>query len=306
MNFKYRTDKNAQAIAAYWKKPLDVKSEYFSVKNDESSAEAEIIIFDYIGWPYNDPRELISALDNLGGKDVVARINSQGGDAFDGLAIHNAFKGYKGKVTTRIEALAASAASIIALGATKEVQAYKNSMFMIHEPLVVAFGNQHDLRSAADILEKINNNMVEIYTDKSGLGKKEIREMVKSESWFTAKEAKNKGFIDTIIDGKGAKAEFDLSIFANYPSNISDDPDNPAILTSFDVERILRDAKAPKAFAKAVAAACRTAGLFDRCQADDKPNGNDDKVIDSNKPNAISNLSEITSLLNGAISTLNK
>lgn len=306
MNFKYRTDKNAQAIAAYWKKPLDVKSEYFSVKNDsESNEDAEILLYDFVGWPFNDPRDLIESLNGLNGKNVILRINSPGGDVFDGLAILNTLRGYKGKVTTRIEALAASAASFIALGG-KEVQAYKNSMFMIHEPSTVGWGNQHDLRETADLLEKINDNMIEIYTDKSGLGKKEIREMLKSESWFTAKEAKNKGFIDTIIDGKGAKAEFDLSIFANYPSNISDDPDNPTILTSFDVERILRDAKAPKAFAKAVAAACRTAGLFDRCQADDKPNGNDDKVTDSNKPNTISNLSEITSLLNGAISTLNK
>ena len=156
MNFKYRNEKNALAIAAYWKKPLDTKTEYFRVKNDtESNEDVEILIFDYIGWPFNEPVDLINTLKEFNGKAVTVRINSPGGDAFDGLAIHNAFKGYKGKVTTRIEALAASAASIIALGGN-EVQAYKNSMFMIHEPLVVAVGNQHELRGTADILEKIS------------------------------------------------------------------------------------------------------------------------------------------------------
>ena len=82
MNFKYRNEKNALAIAAYWKKPLDVKSEYFTIKNDaESNEDAEILIFDYVGWPYNDPRDLINALNELNGKDITARINSPGGSA---------------------------------------------------------------------------------------------------------------------------------------------------------------------------------------------------------------------------------
>lgn len=303
MNFKYRTDKNAKAIAAIWGREIDNKSPYtIKALSDDST---EIWIMDVLGYPWNDINSIIREVSSLKSKDILVRINSPGGDPIDTFALYHALKNHSAKVTVRIESLAASAASFLAL-AGDEVQAYSSSLFMIHNSWAVVAGNRFELQDIADFLEKIDANMQDVYASKTKLGKREIADMMKAETWLSAKEAKGKGFIDTIIDGKGAKAEFDLSIFANYPSNIYDDPDNPTILTSFDVERILRDAKAPKAFAKAVAAACRTAGLFDRCQADDKPNGNDDKVADSNKPNTISNLSEITSLLNGAISTLNK
>ena len=303
MKLSYRTENNAKAIAAIWGREIDNKSPYtIKALSDDST---EIWIMDVLGYPWNDINSMIREVSSLKSKDILVRINSPGGDPIDTFALYHALKNHSAKVTVRIESLAASAASFLAL-AGDEVQAYSSSLFMIHNSWAVVAGNRFELQDIADFLEKIDANMQDVYASKTKLGKREIADMMKAETWLSAKEAKNKGFIDTIIDGKGAKAEFDLSIFANYPSNISDDPDNPTILTSFDVERILRDAKAPKAFAKAVAAACRTAGLFDRCQADDKPNGNDDKVTDSNKPNTISNLSEITSLLNGAISTLNK
>jgi ATP-dependent protease ClpP protease subunit len=302
MKLSYRTENNAKAIAAIWGREIDNKSPYtIKALSDDST---EIWIMDVLGYPWNDINSMIREVSSLKSKDILVRINSPGGDPIDTFALYHALKNHSAKVTVRIESLAASAASFLAL-AGDEVQAYSSSLFMIHNSWAVVAGNRFELQDIADFLEKIDANMQDVYASKTKLGKREIADMMKAETWLSAKEAKNKGFIDTIIDGKGVKAEFDLSIFANYPSNISDDPDNPTILTSFDVERILRDAKAPKAFAKAVAAACRTAGLFDRCQADDKPNGNDDKVID-NKPNAISNLSEITSLLNGAISNLNK
>ena len=299
MNFKYRTDKNAQAIAAIWGRETDNKSPYtIKALSDDS---AEIWIMDVLGWPWNDINSIVREVSSLKSKDILVRINSPGGDPIDTFALYHALKNHSAKVTVRIESLAASAASFLAL-AGDEVQAYSSSLFMIHNSWAVVAGNRFELQDIADFLEKIDANMQDVYTSKTKLGKREIADMMKAETWLSAKEAKEKGFIDTILGGKGTKAEFDLSIFTNYHKNIEDEK---TILTSFDVERILRDAKAPKAFAKAVAAACRTAGLFDRCQADDKPNGNDDKVI-NNKPNAISNLSEITSLLNGAISTLNK
>jgi ATP-dependent protease ClpP protease subunit len=299
MKLSYRTENNAKAIAAIWGREIDNKSPYtIKALSDDST---EIWIMDVLGYPWNDINSIIREVSSLKSKDILVRINSPGGDPIDTFALYHALKNHSAKVTVRIESLAASAASFLAL-AGDEVQAYSSSLFMIHNSWAVVAGNRFELQDIADFLEKIDANMQDVYASKTKLGKREIADMMKAETWLSAKEAKEKGFIDTILDGKGAKAEFDLSIFSNTPKL---DNDNPTILTSFDVERILRDAKAPKAFAKAVAAACRTAGLFDRCQADDKPNGNDDKVID-NKPNAISNLSEITSLLNGAISTLNK
>ena len=247
MKYAYRTQVNAQAIAAIYNKPLD-KPEWFQViaaKNvDEPS---EILLFDYIGWPYNDPRDLIYALADMG--DVTVRINSPGGDVFDGASIFNALTSHKGVVTTRIEGLAASIASVIAM-AGKKVQAYDNTLLMIHNSWTFMMGNQYEMRDTADLLEKIDGTILDAYQKKTKMGKKEISEMMKATSWMTAKEAKDKGFVDTIVDGKSVKADFNLSIFANLPDDYKEDKE----LTERDAEKILRDAGFSRHKAKAVLA----------------------------------------------------
>lgn len=262
MKLSYRTQANAQAIAAIYNKPLD-KPDWFQVVAAKDNEEAQILLFDYIGWPYNDPRDLIHALSEMG--DVTIRINSPGGDVFDGASIFNALTSHKGKVTTRIEGLAASIASVIAMAGAK-VQAYDNTMLMIHNAWTCMCGNQYEMRDTADLLEKVDGNILDAYQKKTKMAKRDITEMMKNTTWMTAKEAKEKGFVDVIVDGKSVKNDFNLSIFANFPEEIVD-VEHP-VFTGFDVEKVLRDAKAPKGFAKKAAAACRAAGLFDRCQAD--------------------------------------
>jgi len=234
----------------------------------------------YIGWPFNDAGDFVKTLAGITAKTITVRINSQGGDIFDGFQIYEALRHHKAKIITRIESLAASAASIIALGG--ETQAYKSAFFMIHNAKVGLFGDPDELREAADIVDKIINNMIDAYADNSNIGKRELRDMMKAETWLSAKEAKEKGFINTILDGKPVKAQFDLSMFANVPDDI-EGVHEPAIFTGFDVEKALRDAKAPKAFAKAVAAACRAAKLVDGRQADDELNDEEAKRIEAEK-----------------------
>lgn len=250
MKLAYRNERNAKALAALYGKPIE-KPDWYSLKA-AAEDEAEIVIYDYIGWPYNDPVDLVRALGELGPQAVTVRINSPGGDVFDGMAIFNALRSHKGRVTTRIEGLAASMASIIAL-AGKEVQAYANTMFMIHNPWVVVAGDQDDLREVADIVEKMRNSMVDVYAQASGVGKKELRDLMKAETWLTAKEAKDKGFVDTVLDGKGMKAAFDLSVFANVPEGLEGQREGRE-LTEREIERALRDAGASRSFAKTVAA----------------------------------------------------
>jgi len=248
MNLKYRNPRNAEATARYWNKPID-KADWYKIEA-LSDDNTELMIYDVIGWPFNDAGEIIRALAGINTKTLTVRINSPGGDVFDAMAIFNALQSHKSKIITRIESLAASAASFIAL-AGKEVQAYQNAMFMIHDPWVLAAGNQYDLREIADILEKISGNMVDIYSTNSSVGKKEIREMLKAESWFTAKEAKEKGFVDTIIDGKAAKAQFDLSMFAHVPDGFQSESHKP---TEREIEKALRDVGLSKKEAKALLA----------------------------------------------------
>lgn len=238
MKLAYRTEIVARAISGIYNRPLE-KFEWYQIKA-QTDDEVELLIYDYVGWPFNDAGEMVRAIADLKGKPITARINSPGGDVLDAIAIYNALTAHNAKVTTRIDAMAASAASIILL-AGKEVQAYKNAMMMIHDPMMFVAGNRFDLREAADILDKISGNMVDIYAEQSNAGKKEIRDMLKNDTWFTAKEAKEKGFISTILDRKGkAKAAFDLSMFANVPESLR--PVNDKGLTKRDAEKALRDA----------------------------------------------------------------
>lgn len=260
MNLKYRNRKTAEAVARFWNKPLD-KPDWFKVQAI-SDDETEIMIYDVIGWPFISADDFVRALAGITAKTVTVRINSPGGDVFDGMAIFNALKTYNGKVVTRIEGIAASMASVIAL-AGKEVQAYANTMYMIHEPYAFTAGNQYSLRELADILEKMSGQMIDIYSSNASPGKREIAQMMKDEAWLTAKEAKEKGFIDTVLDGKGAKAQFDLSMFSNVPDGL-DGGREGGELTEREIERALRDAGASRSFAKSVAVGRSTGNEGDR------------------------------------------
>jgi len=250
MKLAYRNVKNAEAVSRFWGKPLD-KPDWFSVK-DMADGAVEVLIYDAIGWPYIDAAELIHVLDGFKDRPLMVRINSPGGDVFDGTAIFNALANHPAKVTTRVEGLAASMASVLAM-AGKEVQAYSNAWMMIHEPWVVAMGNHYDLREIADLLERVGGNLLDIYIGKTKSGKKEMKQMMADETWMTAKEAEEKGFVDTVLtSGKSAKAQFDLSMFAKVPEGITEVKAGRD-LTPREIERALRDAGASRNFAKAVA-----------------------------------------------------
>jgi len=277
MNLSYRNRINANAISGIWGKPLD-KPDWYKIEASAGDS-AEIIIYDVLGWPFNDIGELVRAVADLRGKSILARINSPGGDLVDAIALYRSFQEH-GNVTTRIESLAASSASLLVLGG-KERQAYPSSTYMMHEPWLVTVGNSYSHEESMDILSQFSTKLVDMYAESSTTGKREVKQLMKGEdkrdgTWLTAEQARDKGFIKTILQsGRAAKAAFDLSIFAGAPTEVLDNIKEPTIFTGFDVERTLRDAKAPKGFAKAAAAACRAAGLFDRCHADDDPKVDD-------------------------------
>ena len=215
MKLSYRNEKNAKYIAAQYNKSLD-KPDWYKIEN-VAEDEADILIYDYIGWPFNEAREFVGVISGMTQSKITIRVNSPGGDVFDAHAIYNAIRAHPSKPTTRIESLAASAASYIAVAGHKK-EAYKNAMIMIHEPLTGMYGNQHDMREVADILGQINGTMIDMYADNTNVGKRDLKDMLEAETWMTAKEAKEKGFIDTIVEaGKPVSAKFDLSMFANTP-----------------------------------------------------------------------------------------
>ena len=130
-------------------------------------------------------------------KDVQIRINSVGGSVTEGVAIYNLLKAHNGKVEIAIDSICASIATIIAL-AGDSIKMNLGSMFMIHNPWSMAFGESEDFRKEAEVLDKFKETLVSIYMTKFNGSEEEIVEMMNSESWLSDKEAMKFGFVDSI------------------------------------------------------------------------------------------------------------
>lgn len=124
---------------------------------------------------------------------LVIRLNSPGGDVFEGIEIYNALKSSARHVTVEVTALAASAASIIAMGADVLLMNLGSSL-MIHEASTIAWGNKKDIQKVLNALETIDQSLVDIYCHRTGKSEEEIKDLLLNETWFTAQEAVDNGF----------------------------------------------------------------------------------------------------------------
>lgn len=160
--------------------------------------------------------------ENAKAKEIVVRVNSGGGDAFEGVAIFNALKRHDARIVVDVEGLAASAASIIAM-AGDEIRVHQGAMIMIHEASTFAWGNAKDLRSSADRIEKIGVEVADIYVARSGKSKDEVLKMMADETWMGAKDAVSLGFADEVIPAKAkpqqsARSQAMLSTYKRAPA----------------------------------------------------------------------------------------
>jgi ATP-dependent Clp endopeptidase proteolytic subunit ClpP len=163
----------------------------------KANEEADIFLYDEIGgWGVN-AKSFIDAVRATGAKRINLRINSPGGSVFDGIAIYNFLRGQD--VTVQIDGLAASISSIIAL-AGKTVRIAGNGFFMIHNPWGGAIGEADEMRQTADLLDKIRDSLVGTYAAKTGKDYDTIKKWMDSETWFSAAEAKDAGFVDEVTD----------------------------------------------------------------------------------------------------------
>ena len=143
-------------------------------------------------------KRISAALRSIGQKDVVVTINSPGGDYFEGLAIYNLLREHPAKVTAKIVGIAASAASVIAMAAD-EIQIARAGFLMIHNTWVVAAGDRHALRDAADWLEPFDTAAIDIYSARTGLDADEIGRMLDRETWIGGSDAVEKKFADSLL-----------------------------------------------------------------------------------------------------------
>jgi ATP-dependent Clp protease protease subunit len=133
--------------------------------------------------------------------DITVWINSPGGDVFAAAQIYNMLRDYKGHVTVKIDGLAASAASVIAV-AGDTVLVSPVAMMMIHNPATIAMGNTKDMEAAIAMLNEVKESILNAYIDKTGLSRNKLSKMMDDETWFNAKKAVELGFADKILFDK--------------------------------------------------------------------------------------------------------
>ena len=139
---------------------------------------------------------IAAALRSIGAsKPVTVNVNSPGGDFFEGVAIYNALREHKAKVTVNVMGLAASAASVIAM-AGDEINIGEGSFLMIHNAWAVAIGNRHDMIEAAAYLEPFDAEMAALYSNRSGQDVESIVKMMDDETWIGSARAIEDGFAD--------------------------------------------------------------------------------------------------------------
>lgn len=135
---------------------------------------------------------------NKGNGNITVWINSPGGDCVAAAQIYNMLIDYKGDVTVKIDGIAASAASVIAMAGTKVLMS-PVSMLMIHNPMTIAFGNKGEMEKAIDMLDEVKESIINAYEIKTGLSRAKLSHLMDSETWMDANKAVELGFADDIL-----------------------------------------------------------------------------------------------------------
>lgn len=195
---------------------------WFTVTNEAAKPAAEILIYEQIGKDWWDgsgvgAKDFADALAEIPkDREIEVAINSPGGNVWDGLAIFNQLQARKDKVVCRVDGVAASIASVIAM-AGRELRMPKNALLMIHDPMTVASGNVADMNAAIKMLNQVKASLVSAYEGKTKKSAEEIGAAMSAETWYTADEAKQFGFADKVTDAVSITNTFDLSSFRRVP-----------------------------------------------------------------------------------------
>ena len=153
------------------------------------------------------PKAFRDELDAEDG-DVTVWINSPGGNVFSAAQIYTMLCEHKGKVTVKIDAIAASAASVIAMAGDKVLMS-PVSMIMVHDPMTIAMGNAKDMEKAITTLNEVKASIINAYQKKTGLSRNKISQLMEDETWMNAKKAVEMGFADEVMFAKKAGADHD-------------------------------------------------------------------------------------------------
>ncbi|MBP3805862.1 MAG: Clp protease ClpP [Oribacterium sp.] len=176
------------------------------IRNQDSGEEVVERVLELYGtiaeesWFDDDitPQEFRDELF-AGSGPVTIWINSPGGDCIAASQIYTMLMDYRGDVTVKIDGIAASAASVIAMSGTKVLMA-PTAMMMIHNPATIAFGDHADMEKAIDMLNEVKESIINAYEIKTSLPRKQLSKMMDETTWMNAKKAAELGFIDGILE----------------------------------------------------------------------------------------------------------
>jgi ATP-dependent Clp endopeptidase proteolytic subunit ClpP len=213
---------------------------WYSITN-KSEAETEVFIYDEIGRWGVTAGDFVNELRDIKADTITLRINSPGGDVFDGIAIYNACKRHRATINVFIDGIAASAASFIAM-AGDTVTMMPHTQMMIHEAHGLVIGPADDMRKMADILDKSSENIASIYAERAGGEVAEWRERMRDETWLSAEEAVELGLADGIEGEEEEDVEArmaprigaSLDALARVPPVLPAGPEPPDFLRQFN------------------------------------------------------------------------
>lgn len=195
----------------------------------KSNNRVEILLYEDIGGWFGITadefvREVKSAAKDK--TDIDLRINSNGGNVFDGVAIYNYLRSAPQKVTVHIDGIAASIASIIAM-AGDTINMADNAWMMIHDPWIVAMGTATELRDVAETMDGIRDTLLDTYMKRATKERKEISDMMAAETWLKAPDALAAGLADEVTGTMDVAASIHKDWFKNPPQNLAKDAPRP-------------------------------------------------------------------------------
>ncbi len=189
-----------------WDAPSDVLAKWAEAPMAAASEDdSTITMFEVIGedwWTGGGvtAKRISAALRSIGKNDVTVKINSPGGDMFEGIAIYNLLRSHPAKVTVEVLGWAASAASIIAM-AGDDIRMGLGSFMMVHNAWGVVIGNRHDMRESAELFDGFDGAIADIYEARTGMKRADIEKLMDAETFMGPSEAVKNGFADVVDDG---------------------------------------------------------------------------------------------------------
>ncbi len=209
--------------------------------DNEEQEEADLFIYgdivDFAWWEDDvSANDIRKKLNETNAKTINVHINSLGGDTFTGVAIYNLLKAKSktAKIITYVDAIAASAASIIAMAGDKIIMP-SNTLMMIHNCWTLSIGNANELRKTASDMDKIMDAVIQCYLSKIKITEEELRALLDDETYLTAQEALEKGFCDEVLELKEDEKGIHQNALSSLVNIVKNSKEKPKVISETDL-----------------------------------------------------------------------